>query len=700
MNRDLHTEHFGIHALNPFVMHNSSPRNAMFSSHLGQRLVIEGADESIIQTGVESDFSKYTFSVKMPENGRIIKLIHKYPEGVDKDSLHFNPETIVIYENDETKEIDYVSIPYYASFHQFFGFKYEKKETINQLRHNAYIAKDTIFADSPSVGENGGFKYGINLNTAFMSLPSVSEDGIMIARDVLEKLRFKIYETRVVEFGSKNFPLNLYGNLKEYKPFPEIGEYIRNDGILMMLRKYDQDTMPVDISIYDVTEPDSVFDKGFYVRGQGGKVVDVEVISNNNPIKQMPDTMKLQLNKYEKALLKFRQEIVDTEEQLRRERKKKFGDGTLRLSPRLHRLIVESLVIINYTRKQTGKSLNLLYRKGPVDEYRIKFVVEYTITPDIGFKLTNRHGGKGVICKIEERENMPVDADGVSADIVTDPGSIGGRMNTGVLYEHYINGSSRFVQRNVRKMLGVGDAKINVNTLSKIPLETIKACYDYILSYYEPINDQEYDFYKNRITDEEKLEHIVSCMNTEVHPYIPIENNKETPDIVSNIERKFKPTYGPVTYTGSSGNRVTTKNNVRIAPVYFMLLEKIADVWSSVSTGRLQALGVLSPISKGEKFSHPYRNSSVRTMGESETRIFAGYCGRDAVADMMDRSNNPVTQRNMVWNILNADEPGNIESVIDRKNISLGGSKPIQLVKHVFTVAGFLPVYVPEKKKK
>lgn len=38
-----------------------------------------------------------------------------------------------------------------------------------------------------------------------------SEDGILINPEVLKKFNIKPYETRVVEFDNKSFPLNLYG---------------------------------------------------------------------------------------------------------------------------------------------------------------------------------------------------------------------------------------------------------------------------------------------------------------------------------------------------------------------------------------------------------------------------------------------------------------------------------------------------------
>lgn len=391
---ELHPEMMGIQGFNAFSRHNSASRSYMFGSHISQRLVIEGAEEKQIQTGFEKQFSKYTFNVKMPANGQIIKVIHRYPMGIDKDSLPFNPETIVIYENDETKEIDYISIPLFASYHQFFGYKYDIKDSVSKLKPGAFIGKDTIFADSPGVSENGGYMYGTNLNVAFMSIPSVSEDGVMISRSALQKLKFRIYETRVVEFGAGQFPLNIYGTAGEYKPFPDINSPIREDGVLMMLRTYDNDLMPVEMSIFDTMEPDFIFDKAVYVRGGSGRVADIKVIANNNPIKQLPNGMSEQTDRYAKALLKYHKEIVDTEASLRYDRKRKFGESKLKLSPRLHRLVVESLAVVNHDEARHKQNLNLLYRKAPIDEYRIEFVIEYVMTPTIGFKLTDIHGGR------------------------------------------------------------------------------------------------------------------------------------------------------------------------------------------------------------------------------------------------------------------------------------------------------------------
>lgn len=391
---EMDPELLSIHALNFSVGNDSSSRSQMFSSHFSQRLVINGATEKRIQTGVEQDISKYTFSVKMPVDGTIIKVIDRYPKRMDMDAIPESPETLVIYEDHKTKEIGCFSIPKFASYHQYFGFEYVPKPDMSRLVPGNFIEGGTIFADSSAVGENGGYKYGIEMNMCFMSHPAVSEDGVLISSDMLDKLKFKVYETRVVEFGSHSFPLNLYGTHDNYKPFPEIGETIREDGILMMLRKYELDLMPVEMSVFDVMDPDFIFDQAVYVRGPGGVVKDIKIYRDNQEVSTTPSGVMDNVEKYSRGLQRFYQELIDAEKQIVADRKKKYGNGHVALKPELHRLIVEGMAVLSIQANKSNQKLNKLYRKVPLDDYRAEIVIEYELTPTYGFKLTGVHGDK------------------------------------------------------------------------------------------------------------------------------------------------------------------------------------------------------------------------------------------------------------------------------------------------------------------
>lgn len=387
----LHRELLGVAGLNPWVGHDSSSRVQMFGSHISQTLVINGATERRTQTGLDREYGKYTFSVKVPgdpnnnDGIQVIKVIERYPAKYGIDAIKLNPQIVVIYEDINTKEIGMLNLPNFCTNHPYFGFEYKKTPDFFELKKDAFLPAGTVLLDSPSVTEDGGYKFGIEANIAFMSHPSVSEDGVMVSDEFLKKLSFKTFETRVVEWGNKRFALNLYGDENNFKPFPDIGDRIRDDGILMALRTYDPALAVVEQNIHSVMEPDFIFDKLTYAGGPGGKVVDIRIQRNVSNIQSdIPQYMDTQAEKYDSARRIYYQEILNVYHRLKGIR----GDS-LRLTPELHRLIVEALAVLD----NDHQKLVRLYRSAPLDDYRVEFVIEYEITPTVGFKISDENGG-------------------------------------------------------------------------------------------------------------------------------------------------------------------------------------------------------------------------------------------------------------------------------------------------------------------
>ena len=300
---------------------------------------------------------------------------------------------------------------------------------------------------------------------------------------------------------------------------------------------------------------------------------------------------------------------------------------------------------------------------------------------------------------------MPVDCRGVRADIVLGSETTIGRMNLGRMFEHYFNDTVTGAAREVRKMLGIEDTsplavEKRIQSVSANNPMLLTMVYDYVLGLYQLITEDQYVFYRD-LDDEEKLEHIKSLCIDGMFIYYPLDNEKEIVETVEAIEASvYRQPLEPVTYVGNSGKRVVTEYPMRIAPMYMMLLEKIADDWSSVASGKLHHFGILTPMTKGDKYNTAWRCSPVRTIGETEGRIFAGYCGREGIAEMIDRSNNPLTHKVIIKNILNAEKPGNINQAVSREVVPLGGAKTLQLIQHLSLCQGFRYTYVPEVEYK
>lgn len=81
----------------------------------------------------------------------------------------------------------------------------------------------------------GEYGYGIDVNLNFMEMPSATEECNFIHPDVVHKFSFKRYDPQAVEFGSTQFPLNIYGDKDQHKPFDPTGP--SNDEILDVLKR-------------------------------------------------------------------------------------------------------------------------------------------------------------------------------------------------------------------------------------------------------------------------------------------------------------------------------------------------------------------------------------------------------------------------------------------------------------------------------
>lgn len=293
---------------------------------------------------------------------------------------------------------------------------------------------------------------------------------------------------------------------------------------------------------------------------------------------------------------------------------------------------------------------------------------------------------------------MPVDEEGNRADIVMDPNSTVSRLIPSRLYEQYINAASRDTHKRLCNMLGVKPMtheEIAFETISRMPKHELEAAWNYLMGYYKIVSPEMYGWFADDLVKADKDQYLSEIVEKTTTLYVPTDNQPETQDIVLELEQHYRPVYGPVTYVGNSGRRVTTKKNIRIGSMYVILLEKIGDDWSAVSSGKLQVLGVLSQLTKTDKYSKPARNQAVRGDGEAEVRIGIAYVGSEYMAERMDRNNNPQTHKIMTKNLVAAEHPTNVENLVDRQSHPFGGSKPPQLVRHLAEVSGFCFEYSP-----
>jgi hypothetical protein len=306
-----------------------------------------------------------------------------------------------------------------------------------------------------------------------------------------------------------------------------------------------------------------------------------------------------------------------------------------------------------------------------------------------------------VICKIMPADHMPVDEEGNRADIVMDPNSTINRANPGRLYEQYFNSAARDTHKRLCSMLGIPPGtkeSVALAHIQGVDKETFKLAWDYLLGLYAIVSPRQRSWFDNGSIEGTPEEYVAAIVELGIAFYFPTDNPPMPQDMVTQIEdpaNGYKPVYGPVTYVDNGGKRVMTYNKIRIGGQYFILLEKTGDDWGSVASGKLQHHGVLSQLTRTDKYSNPARNQAVRGAGEAEVRIFASYMGSHYVAEMMDRNNSPQTHRVIVDKILSAPMPTNVDSMVDRAIYPYGGAKPLMIVKHLLQSSGVEFHYTP-----
>lgn len=663
---ELKPELLGFSALNPFAGYNSSPRSSMFSKHIGQCLVIKGAEPRRIQTGVEREFGKYTFSIGFDNNSYIVNVIDKFPYTAGMGGVDYQSMRTVIFENHDHPdlEVDVMYMPEYHCNHHFFGFNYKYDDNVlRKIYPGSRIPAGTKVANSPNVRANGDYAYGINANTVLGSHPCGIEDGVMMSETFADKLSTYIYETRTFTFGEDTFPLNIYGDENNYKIFPDIGEKVREDGVLCVMRDHAPALAPCDFSKENISKI-TPFDLKHCCE-PGSTVVDITVIHDDKHKNVLFLGMEDQVRKYYERHQHYYREIVNTYDRLCKAR-----GGHLPISRELHRLIVEAKIMLSDLKKHHKK------RKA-IPPWTVTITTRYSIKAAKGFKITDTHGGKSVTVEIRPDHEMPRDAMGNVADLVVDDKSTIKRLIKGKLHEHYIAACMRDETTRLRRMAEpYGD---------NIPDSIYLDIWERLLGMYKIISPPFYD--KIGEIKPDIKDHVDAVLRDGIYIWMPTDNPVCYLDVARMLRDYYPACNGPVTFTDTVGNKVTTVNNVIIGQIYYILLEKIANDYSAVASAKLQHYGLPAKPSGSARHGEQIKQTPVR-FGESEYRLFAATIGGENLSEIADRSLNIHTHEEVLRNLLEAEQPTNIHNLVDREYFPIGDGFMQKVARHSLWAAG------------
>ena len=653
----------GIPALNPFFRSVSGPRAAMFNKHVSQRPTISQPSSQRLQTGVGYELGKYTYKLQIPEGSYVTARIPKYGTSLISSSQFKNPLSTVIFVNDETQEVDCIDLVRFHSQHQYFGFEYKyDKDTLGDIHKGKRTYVNTVVADSPSKAPDGDYQFGIHANIALTSDPVVIEDGIKISESFAEKLKFSLFESRTVIFSNDTIGLNIYGDDDVYKMFPNIGDRIRDDGILFSLRDHDDEMAPADLSMSSLKYP-TMFDTSTF--GQpGAEVIDIEIIKGDVSRTELLTGMQEQLQHHHNAQVRYSRAIYDEYKRLMKESR-----GTFRLSHRFNTLVKDAYAIIS------ADINKLSYRsRDKLNGWTVKVVYKYELTPKLAFKLTDLMGGKGVVCEVVPDEQMPINEINIRADVVMDNQSLYKRTIMGKHHEIYINAAIDKLIWDIKQLVVEGDKS------------TYLDAFNYVLGFYKIVSPPMYELILNNEFD--GIKHIEELLKGNIGLWLPANNPVDYMEVIQLLEKHYPAINSKVKFIGTDGKMKTSKSNIPIGGCYMILLDKIATESAAVASAKTQHFGIPSKLNKTNKYHSPARDQPTKTIAEDESRVLESIVGGKMTVDLLDQTNNPDVHKTILNNIYRSDKPSGIYRLVDRTKQPTGHGYIQNMVNNVLNCAG------------
>ena len=404
---------------------SSGNRHQMFTSHLEQAVMLRNPETPLVFTGREKPYGQYTDSYKKTKNPvRIVDVISKFPTNPRWRYVYVVQDTI-------TGVYDVIEVTHIEKLSEMHG--YLRPTTDGDMwQPGMIIPGDTCIYRSNNHDEHENYRYGSNAKCCYLSIPETEEDGIVVSESFAKKITFSTVESTEIFLNINDVMLNLYGDESDFKAFPNLGEEVKN-GILCGRRKIDYRNVASELtkeSARHIFTNDNIFHGN-------GIVADIDIFVN--------DMEELTTGgRHRQQLLVYYTMIYNYWDRLKTTLGKIVGNG----KTNSYTFALQSL--FQRARDFLDKDLKYSASNGIFEFALITITTVNENSLDVGYKMTDRYGGKGVICKIQPDEMMPIDEYGERAEVILSPPGVVSRANVGQNYEHELNFIANHVRRKMR----------------------------------------------------------------------------------------------------------------------------------------------------------------------------------------------------------------------------------------------------------
>jgi len=608
----------------------------MFDNHLPQALVLSNPDFPNVFTNFENQIGKYSTSYK--KASRKWEIIKKFK----KNDMNY---TYLLKDKENNLELFHVKPA--ERITERYGYTY--KNLVLEKDTGDYIEKDEILYHSTTYDENMNFCYGKNLKAVFLAAYNLTyEDGIICSESAAEKLGSYAVDEIDISLNNNDILLNLLGNNKFYKAFPDVGEMC-NSTILCSRRRIDYESMLFEMNSKNIKKINQDIDSIFFVN-KDSVVYDIDVYCNGDPevLKDYP--YYNQLMKYYKMNYNYYYDVVTTIAPY-------MDDSSYTCSSDVKYFYKRSIDMISENTQFTfdGNAFdNMIVR---IKTYNKKPLVT-------GSKITGRYGSKGVISKILPDSEMPMNEYGEVADIILNPFGVIGRENIAQLYEQELNFMGDQVVRQTKSM------------------ESVKEKFDHIMKFYKIVNSSQYEFIKKSVkTLGDKEEFINDSYEHGLYIHQPPFFDNITIENMNKLYEEF----GWEPYKCTIGGKEIEKPLV-IGNLYYLRLKHDPSTkLSARSSGDLSLNNIPSKSSSFKYHTTLFSKTPVR-------------CGEMEFTSLLLTQNMPLVMRYLAQTSTNPEERKNFNTalltrnVFDIDKINLTGNKSItsRIVKTQMLTLGLI----------
>lgn len=588
----------------PFLEHDDQTRLQMAASQMRQGIMLQDFDKPLVQSGTEGLYTKHTQFLKTAKkNGKVTF--------VDKNMI------IVVYDDNDVDIFD-------ISFRKIYVGNMDVFKVY--VKQDDKVKKGDILAESKFL-KNGEINIGKNLlTTVGVYYGHNYEDGIVISKRLIDEGSFRSIHYQNLSFNIPPNKVLLSLKENEYNPLPDFRDVIKKGDPYAILKHIPN----------EVTDFLDIFraEKKLETKKQT-IITDCNIYANN---------WNTDIPEFDNWI----QEKIDKQIDDEKETKKVIKDH---LPEKEAELYIKENGFDKFS--NTG---NFKFKGEKINGINVELFGIFFRDIEVGDKIGNRHGNKGVVSAIIDHDKMPKLENGENADICINPLGIISRMNIGQLFELNLSMSLMDLKKQLIKMIE-----------DDTPQSEIK---QYLVNYIKIIDNTEENWLSKQF--EEKLpdeidKNFIECLSTIQPPFESVDIDK--------VDQAMK--YTNTKYKQKIYDSVSNKyleNELAVGYMYFFRMVHIAESKLTARSIGTYNRKTMQPLGGRKQFGG-------QRLGEMETACLIGHEGLENLHEFMTTKSDCIDLKNdYIRKTLEAD-------FIREQNLS-DSPESVKLLQAYLTVIG------------